>query len=82
MSDWLENECVTYKEPNFTQNTQGAFDWEIWISDLQSNVKSENGFQRRDIISVFGFGFLPFDWETRKRIWKLSLRTAVLHAHA
>ena len=24
----------------------GAFDWEVWISDLQSNAKSENGFPR------------------------------------
>ena len=34
-------------------------------------------------ISVFGFSFLPLDWEIRKkRFEKLSLRTAVLHAHA
>ena len=29
-------------------------------------------------ISVFGFSFLPFDWEIRKRIWKIVLKNSGL----
>ena len=56
---------------------KGAFDleFEIRISDLQSNAKSENGFQRCDI--WFWISFLPFDWEIRKRIWKTVLKGAM-----
>ena len=59
-------------------DTLGAFDWEIWIriSDLQSNAKSENSFQRCNI--CFWFSFLPFDWEIRKRIRKTVLRNSGL----
>ena len=44
--------------------------FKIRISDLQSNAKSDNGFNAD--ISVFGFSFLPFDWESEKGIEKLS----------
>ena len=26
-------------------DTKGAFDWEVWISELKSNAKSENGLK-------------------------------------
>ena len=29
-------------------------------------------------ISVFGFSFLPFDWEIRKRVWKTVLKNSGL----
>ena len=35
----------------------GAFDWEVWISDLQSNAKSENRFPRWEV--CFWISFLP-----------------------
>ena len=36
-------------------NTRIAFDWEIWISDFQSNQKSENWFYLREIRRQDGF---------------------------
>ena len=47
-------------------------DFKIRISDLQSNAKSENGFQRWDI--CFWIPLSPFDWEIRQRIWKNFLK--------
>ena len=52
---------------------KGAFDWEIWISILKSGFRICNRTRnpKTDFnaeISVFGFSFLPFDWEIRKRI--------------
>ena len=55
-------------------------DFKVRISDLQSNAKSENVFQCQNFF--FGLSFLPFEWESEKGFEKLSLRTAVLHAHA
>ena len=46
--------------------------FKIRISDLQSNAKSENGFQRWDI--CFWIPLSPFDWEIRERIWKNFLK--------
>ena len=43
--------------------------FKIRISYLQSNAKSDNGFNAD--ISVFGFSFF-FDWESEKGIEKLS----------
>ena len=56
-------------------------DFKIRISDLQWIVREI--WKWISTISVFGFAFLLFDWEIRKNWFeKLSLRTAVLHAHA
>ena len=56
-------------------------DFKIRISDLQWNAKSEKGFNAE--ISVFGFSFFPFySKKSEKGFEKLSLRTALLHAHA
>ena len=44
-------------------------DFKVQISDLQSNAKSENVFQRQNFF-FFGLSFLPFEWEIQKRIWK------------
>ena len=51
-------------------------DFKIRTSDLQSNAKSENGFQPWDI--CFCISFLPFDWEIRKRIRKTVLKISGL----
>ena len=51
-------------------------DFKIRISDLQSNAKSETDFNAE--ISVFGFSFLPFDWEIRKRILKTVCKNSGL----
>ena len=51
-------------------------DFKIQTSDLQSNAKSEKGFQRSHI--RFCISILLFEKGFEKR----SLRTAVLHAHA
>ena len=48
------------------------------ISNRTRNPKTDFNAE----ISVFGFSFLPFDWESEKGFEKLLLRTAVLHAHA
>ena len=56
-------------------------DFKIRISDLQSNAKSENGFQRWDIW-FWIFIFTVRLWKSAKGFEKLFLRTAVLHAHA
>ena len=56
-------------------------DFKIRISDLQSNAKSENGFQRWDIC-FWIFIFTVRLGNPKKGFEKLSLRTAVLHAHA
>ena len=44
----------------------GAFDWEVWISDLQSNAKSENGFPRWEV--CFWISFLP------RIVWQILFR--------
>ena len=38
-----------------THYFRGAFDWEILISDLQSNVKSKNGIHLLEIRPQGGF---------------------------
>ena len=55
---------------------KSGFRFKIQISDLQSNGKSENGFQRWDI--CFWFSFLLFDWEIRRRIWKTVVKNSGL----
>ena len=40
------------------------------MRNLKTDFKAE--------ISVFGFSFLPFDWEIRKRIWKTVLKNSSL----
>ena len=62
---------------------KGAFDWEIWIKILKSGFRICNRTQnpKTDFnaeIPVFGFSFLPFDWEIRKRIWKIVLKNSGL----
>ena len=49
-----------------------VLDFKIWISNLHSNVKSENGFKPWEIRFWISFPGLE----------KLSLRTAVLDAYA
>ena len=44
------------------------------ISNRTRNPKTD--FNAK--ISVFGFSFLPFDWEIRKRIWKTVLKNSGL----
>ena len=55
-------------------------DFKIWISELQSNAKSENGFKLRYLF--LDFYFYRSIGKSEKGFEKLSLRTAVLHAHA
>ena len=50
---------------------KSGFRFEIWISNLHSNPKSENGFKPWDICF----------WISFQGLEKLSLRTAVLHAY-
>ena len=49
-------------------------DFKIRISDLQSNAKSENGFQHWDHAetSPFGFSYLPFDRKSEKGFGKIQ----------
>ena len=50
------------------------------ISKKKTSVH-ENSFSKTDFnaeISFFGFSFLPFDWEIRKRIWKTVLKNSGL----
>ena len=49
-----------------------VLDFKIWILNLHSNVKSENGFKPWDICF----------WMSFQGLEKLSLRTAVLDAYA
>ena len=61
-------------------------DFKIRISDLQSNAKSEKGFQRWDHAEIhdlfFDFHFYRSIGKSEKGFVKLSLRTAVLRANA
>ena len=57
--------------------------WEIWILILKSGFRIYNRTRNSKTdfnaeISVFGFSFLPFDWEIRKRIWKTVLKNSGL----
>ena len=56
-------------------------DFKVQISDLQSNAKSENVFQRQNFCFL-DFPFYRSNGKSKKGFEKLSLRTAVLHAHA
>ena len=63
--------------------SQGAFDWEIWIQILKSGFPICNRTRnpKTDFnaeISVYGFSFLSFDWEIRKRIGKTVLKNSGL----
>ena len=70
-------------------------DFKIRISDLQTNAKSESGFQRWDTCSWIPFlsafllfffclfvCFFLFFLKSEKRFDKQFLRTAVLHVHS
>ena len=64
-------------------NSEGAFDWEIWTKILKSRFRicSRTRNLKTDFNAEtfgFGFSFLPFDWEIRKRIWKPVLRNSGL----
>ena len=74
----LDKKSVKFGETQMGCVRLGNLDLEfkIRISDLQSNAKSEKGFQRWDIC------FYRSIKKSEKRFEKLSLRTAVLHAHA
>ena len=55
---------------------KSGFRFKIRISDLQSNGKSENGFQRWDI--CFWIFIFTVRLEIRKRIWKTVLKNSSL----
>ena len=64
----IENEFC-YEKDN---SPQGVFDQEIWIQILKTGFRICNPTRnpKTDFnaeISVFGFSFLPFDLEIRKR---------------
>ena len=83
------------KQLNWFKWRTKVLDFKIRISDLQSNTKSENEFQRWDIcswipfLSTFLFFFLEGagggggeGGKSEKGFETQFLRTVVLHAHA
>ena len=64
-------------------NSKGAFDWEIWITILKSRFRicsrTRNSTLRH---LVLDFPFYRSIGKSEKGFEKLSLGTAVLHAHA
>ena len=73
-----------YHKLNITwllEDTKFLFEWWIILylgcvrwGNLDLDFKTDFNAE----IFVFGFSFLPFDWEIRKRIWKTVLRKSGL----
>ena len=61
----------TAKTDQTPHHIKGTFDSEIWIQKSGFRICSRTRNLKTDFnaeISVFGFSFLPFDWEIRKTI--------------